>query len=99
MTFSSSPVFWIFVVLAVVAVFTYFERLIDLRRAQIDYQDFLKGIVNILSAGNDEEALAICEDVSAPAARIVTTAIRHRNGSARLLREAGFAGTCGNRPA
>lgn len=81
-------VFWILLVLAVVAVFVYFERLVDLRRAQIDYQDFLKGIVNILAAGNDDEALAICDDTPSPVANVVATAIRHANGSARVLREA-----------
>lgn len=88
MTLPTGPVFWILIVLAAVAVITYFERLIDLRRAQIDYQDFLKGVFNVLDAGNGDEALAICEDTSAPVAQIVATAIRHRSGSARLLREA-----------
>lgn len=87
MTLPTGPVFWILIVLAAVAVITYFERLIDLRRAQIDYQDFLKGVFNVLDAGNGDEALAICEDTSAPVAQIVATAIRHRSGSARLLRE------------
>lgn len=81
-------VFWILLVLAVVAVFVYFERLVDFRRAQIDYQDFLKGIVNILAAGNDDEALAICDDTPSPVANVVATAIRHANGSACVLREA-----------
>ena len=88
MTIAGGPVFWILVVLAAVAVITYFERFIDLRRAQIDYQDFLNGIVNILDAGNEDEALAMCDDTPAPVARIVSTAIRHRHGSARVLRDA-----------
>jgi len=88
MTPAIGPVFWILTVLAAVAVITYFERLIDLRRAQIDYQDFLKGVVNVLDAGNADEALAICDDTPAPVAQVVATAIRHRGGSARLLREA-----------
>ena len=88
MTLPTGPVFWILIVLAAVAVITYFERLIDLRRAHIDYLDFLKGVFNVLDAGNDDEALAICEDTPAPVAQIVATAIRHRSGSARLLREA-----------
>ena len=88
MTISGGPVFWILVIMAVVAVVTYFERLFDLRRAQIDYQDFLKGIVNILDSGNDDEALAICDETPSPVAQVVATAIRHRNGPARLLREA-----------
>lgn len=81
-------VFWALVVLAVVAVVTYFGRVIEFRRAQIDYQDFLKGVVNVLESGGDEEALAICEDTLAPVAQVVSTAILHRNGSERILREA-----------
>ena len=81
------PMFWVLVALAALAVIMYFDRMIDLRRARIDYQDFLKGVFNVLDSGNDEEALSICEDVSAPVARVVETAIRHRNGSARIMRE------------
>ena len=42
MTFAFGSVSWILVAMAVVAAVTYVERLLDLRRAQIDYQDFLK---------------------------------------------------------
>ena len=82
------PMFWILAIMALVAVITYVDRVVDLRRARIDYQDFLKGVFNVLDSGNDEEALSICEDTSAPVAQVVATAIRHRNGSARILREA-----------
>ena len=82
------PVFWILAIMTLVAIITYVDRVVDLRRARIDYQDFLKGVFNVLDSGNDEEALSICEDTSAPVAQVVATAIRHRNGSARILREA-----------
>lgn len=88
MTITGGPVFWILLVLAVIALVTYIERLMDLRRAQIDCQDFLKGVINILDSGNDEEALAICEDTGAPVANVVATAIRQRAGSHMVLREA-----------
>ena len=88
MILAGGPVFWILATMALVAVVTYIDRVIDLRRARIDYQDFLKGVYNVLDAGNDDEALSICEDVGAPVAQVVATAIRHRNGSARILREA-----------
>ena len=88
MTFACGPIFWIFVVLAIVAIVTYVERLLDLRRAQIDYQDFLKGVINVLDSGNDDEALSICEDVAAPVAQVVATAIRHRGVSAAALHDA-----------
>ncbi len=82
------PMFWILAILALVAVVTFFGRFVDLRRAQVDYEDFLKGVVNVLDRGNADEALAICEDTLAPVASVVATAIRHRGESARLLREA-----------
>lgn len=88
MTIAGNPVFWILMVLAVVAVISYVARLLDLRRAQVDYEDFLKGVMNVLDGGSDAEALAICEDVSAPVAQVVATAIRHRNESAQAVRDA-----------
>lgn len=88
MSFASNIVFWILVGLAVSSVFVFIERFIELRRSQIDWQDFLKGVINVLDAGNEEEALAICEDTPVPVTNIVATAIRHRKGSALSLREA-----------
>lgn len=88
MIFTGGFVFWILVALGVVSIVVYLERFIELRRAQIDYQDFLKGIINILDANNDEEALAICEDTAVPVSSVVATAIRQSKGSARVLREA-----------
>ena len=88
MTFTGSAVFWILLALALVALVTYFERLFDLRRAQVDYQDFLKGVFNVLDAGNADEALAICEDTAAPVAQVAAAAIRSRGGSAQSIRNA-----------
>ena len=88
MTFVGSPVFWILMALAVVAVVTYVERMLDLRRARIDHEDFLKGVLNVLEGGNVEEALSICEDTGAPVAQVVATAIRHRGKSAQAVRDA-----------
>lgn len=88
MTITAGPVFWILLVLAIAAVVIFFERLIELRRAHIDWQDFLNGVINVLDGGGEDEALAICEDTAVPVANIVATAIRHRKGAARVLRDA-----------
>ena len=88
MSLFGSSVIWILAALAVAAVVTFFERFFDLRRAQVDYEDFLKGVVNLLDRGRADEALSICEDTLAPVSSVVATAIRHRSGSARVLREA-----------
>ncbi|MBR2982756.1 MAG: MotA/TolQ/ExbB proton channel family protein [Kiritimatiellae bacterium] len=88
MTMTGSAVFWILLAMAAAAVVTYFGRLFDLRRAQIDYQDFLKGVINILDAGNVNEALAVCEDAAAPLANVIATAIRSRKMPESVLRDA-----------
>ena len=88
MSVTVGAVSWVLLAMAAVAVVTYFERLFDLRRAQIDYQDFMKGVINILDGGNVNEALAVCEDTSAPVANVIATAIRHRDASAMVLRDA-----------
>ena len=88
MTVSGGPIFWVLVITAVAAVVIYFERLMELRRAKIDYVDFLNGVINILKAGNDGEALAMCDDASVPVSNVVAAAIRNRNASAEVLREA-----------
>jgi biopolymer transport protein ExbB len=88
MTISGGPVFWLLATLAVAAVVIFFERFFELRRAQIDWQDFVKGVINVLASGNADEALAICEDTAVPVANVVATAIRHRDASARVLRDA-----------
>jgi biopolymer transport protein ExbB len=88
MTISGGPVFWLLATLAVAAVVIFFERFFELRRVQIDWQDFVKGVINVLASGNADEALAICEDTAVPVANVVATAIRHRDAGARVLREA-----------
>ena len=88
MTLSGGPIFWILLAMSVASIVVFFERFAELRRAQIDYQDFIKGVVNILFNGNEDEALAMCEDSAVPVANVVATAIRHRKGTVEALREA-----------
>lgn len=70
------------------AALVFLSRLLFLRRARIDYMDFLKGVCNVLSNGNVEEALMLCEETPGPVAVITATAIRHRESPSAPLREA-----------
>ena len=88
MSSTVSAVSWVLLAMAAAALITYFERLFDLRRAQIDYQDFLKGVINILDAGTVNEARAVCEDTGAPVANVIATAIRNRDASDIVLHDA-----------
>jgi len=82
------PVFWVIAGLGVVAVGIFFNRLLHLRRAQIDYGDFLKGVCNVLENGNVDEAMMLCEETPGPVAAVTLTAIRHRQCARETLREA-----------
>lgn len=86
-TMIGGPVFWVLALLGAVSVLVFFSRLLGLRRAQIDYQDFIRGVANVLDQNNPEEALAICDETPAPVARVVGAAVRHRDSPARVLRE------------
>jgi len=88
MTFATGPVFWILVAMAAVSVIVFFERFFELRRARIDFADFVKGVVNVLDRGGEDEALAICEETTAPVASVVATAVRQCHAPARVLRDA-----------
>ena len=85
-TMLGGPVFWLLIALGAVSVLLFFNRLIALRRAQIDYADFVRGVENVLEQNNPDEALALCDETPTPVARIVAAAIHHRTDSARIRR-------------
>ena len=87
-TFAGGPVFWLLVAMGIAAVSLFLLRLLGLRRAHIDYVDFIHGVGNLLSSGREDEALVLCEETDVPVARVVAAAIRRRADSARALREA-----------
>ena len=88
MNFAGGPVFWILAMLGAGAFAVFLERFMELRRAHIDWQDFVKGVVNVLESGNEAEAVAICEDTPVPAANVTAAAIRHRGAGAQAMRDA-----------
>ncbi|MBL7076311.1 MAG: MotA/TolQ/ExbB proton channel family protein [Kiritimatiellae bacterium] len=81
-------VLWIIVVCGLVALVVFIERSLHLHRARIRFEDFLKGIFNILRRRNIEEALAICEETPGPVAYIVRIAILHRSADREEMRTA-----------
>ena len=87
MTFFGGCVLWVIAALALLSLVVWFERFVGLRRAQINVHDFMKGVINILDSGNDEEAIAICEDESAPAAAVVSAAIRNASGGPSKIKD------------
>lgn len=87
-SFAGDAFIWILAASGAAAVVMFFERLVELRRAQIDWHDFLVGVTNVLETGNEAEALAICEDTPVPVANVAAAAIRMRKASLPTLKEA-----------
>lgn len=83
---SIAPVMWVIVASGVIALSVFIERSLHLHRARIRSEDFVSGIFNILSRGNIEEALAICDETPGPVSYIFRTAIRHREEELGVLR-------------
>ena len=85
---AGGPVLCIIIALGAAAATLFVTRLMALRRAHIDYADFVRGVANVLLQNNPDEALAICDETPVPVARVVAAAVRHRTGSSRALHDA-----------
>ena len=86
--FAGGPISWLLMAMGVSAVVIFLARMLVLRRAHIDYVDFIHGVGNLVAGGKSEEALVLCDETAVPVARVVAAAIRRRGDSARGLREA-----------
>lgn len=80
------PVFITILVCGAGAVAIFVERLVYLHKARIRFSDFLSGIFNILEKGKAREAVALCDEVPGPVARLMHCAIMHRDESRESLR-------------
>lgn len=89
------PLMWVLLIVALVGLSIFLERLFHLHRAQIKQDDFLKGIYNIMDKGNVTEAVTICEDTPGPVACIVRSAVLHYDSSdaeiTKAVEKAGLA--------
>lgn len=78
---------WVLLILGLAAMGVFVERSLHLHRARIKYDDFLKGVFNILRRNNVAEALMICDETPGPVAYVVKTAILHRDAAPEELRK------------
>lgn len=70
-----------------VAFIVFLERAWNIHRARIKTEDFLKGIMTVLSRNNIEEALTLCEETPGPVPYLVKIAILHRNDSREQMKD------------
>jgi biopolymer transport protein ExbB len=82
------PVIWIILFCGAMALAVFAERLFHLRRAHIQYRDFLKGVFNNLDRDHVNEAVMICEETPGPVASLLRTAILNRHEPRETIGEA-----------
>src|SRR2546422_6700080 len=85
---AGGPVLWLIILTSAVAVVVFIERFLHCHRAQINSVEFLNGVRTVLKRDNVVEALSICDATPGPVARLVRTAILHREHGRERVREA-----------
>lgn len=78
---------WVILFVGSVGIVVFIERFLHCHRAQINSAEFLNGVRTVLKRDNVVEALSICEATPGPVARLVKTAILHRDQNRERLRE------------
>src|SRR5258706_15361820 len=78
---------WLIVFASAVALTVFIERVLHCHRAQINSAEFLNGVRTVLKRENVVEALSICDATPGPGARLVKTAILHRDHGPERVRE------------
>src|SRR6266513_2931839 len=81
------PMIWLILGASAVALAVFIERVLHFHRAQINSAEFLSGVRNVLKRENVVEALSICDATPGPVARLVRTAILHRDRGREGIRD------------
>jgi len=80
------PMMVVLLLLGVMGVVLFVERVLYLHRSQIRSTAFIDGIKNILAKRRLVEALTVCEETPGPVAAVVKAALLHADDSAEAMR-------------
>src|SRR6185369_197200 len=84
---NGGPMLWVILFVGSVGIVVVIERFLHCHTAQINSTEFLNGVRTVLKRDNVVEAISICEATPGPIARVVKTAILHRDQERERLRE------------
>lgn len=77
---------WVILVIGLIGVMLFVERVLYLHRGQIRSTAFINGIKNILAKRRIVEALTVCEETPGPVAAVVKAALLHADDDADRMR-------------
>lgn len=69
------PVMWVILACGVIALFVFFEKVIQFHREEINVRELLHGLFNVLGRNGLVEAVTLCDNTPGPAARLLGAAI------------------------
>lgn len=79
------PLMWLILACSITALGVFLERLVHLHRCSIKTGDFLRGLANLLKAGNYAEAIQECAGTPGPVPRVLhAMLLRHQAGREEL---------------
>ena len=91
---SGAALMWLLGACGLLAFLVFVDRMVNLHRAQIAADDFLKGVYNILNRDNTVEAATICEETPGPVARLALATVLHHDDTleniSRAIEDAGL---------
>lgn len=77
---------WVLLMIALIGLVLFIERVLFLHRGQIRSTAFINGIKNILAKRRIVEALTVCEETPGPVAAVVKAALLHADEDADTMR-------------
>jgi biopolymer transport protein ExbB len=80
------PMMWVLLIIGLVGLVLFVERVLFLHRGQIRSTAFINGIKNILAKRRIVEALTVCEETPGPVAAVVKAALLHADDEADQMR-------------
>jgi biopolymer transport protein ExbB len=88
MMFKGGIMMWLILGCSLIAVYVVIERLLVLRRAQVDVNEFMRKLRSLFHRGEFSAVLTYCEEKDAPVANIIRRGLHKHGEGPEKIREA-----------
>lgn len=78
-------IMWPIVILAIIALLIFVERVLYLHKCQIRTDTFMAGLRNLMEKNRTVEALTVCEETPGPVAAVIKAALLNRDKSNEII--------------
>ncbi|RMD80914.1 MAG: MotA/TolQ/ExbB proton channel family protein [Lentisphaerae bacterium] len=89
---------WSILIIAFIGTILVIERFFNLWRADINFESFIRGVINTLRSQNAKEAIQVCDETPGPIPHIVREVIMHARGDKDEMYQAAKNAALGELP-